>query len=284
MGSDFYNLIIVFRDAYSLVVKYYPQLNIKSALCKKRHSIVRTIGTALPLKPVSRMWFFCVNSQSGVVSSMFLGAPYDDLKDHFSDSRFLYCQSTPRKSQESQSVPKKSQEVNTCNTKLEEIECELARLRAQVAQILSVQAVACPENKSTVEPSMLPPTPPPPPPPPPPLPPPPQPPASISAACTPIKKISNASSASEKNRKKGGNLDDVLRELLTGPPKLRKIKRSPGGRPLRSPRLHDDPAQILADVLKRRFAAIHYINEPEKDECSDHSFNSTASDYAIAAT
>lgn len=279
MWSDFYNLLIVVRDAYSLVVKYYPQLNIKSALCRKRPSIVRTIGTALPLKPVSRTWFFYVNSQAGVVSSMFLGAPYDDLKDHFSDSRFVHCQSTPRKFQESQSVPKKSQEVNTCNTKLEEIECELARLRAQVAQILSVQAAGLPENKNTVEPCIVPP---PPPPPPPPLPP--QPLASISAACTLIKKVPDASSASEKYRSKGGNLDNVLRELLTGPPKLRKIKRSPGGRPLRSPRLHNDPAQILTDVLKRRFAAIHYRNEIEKDECSDHSFNSTASDYAIAAT
>lgn len=60
--------------------------------------------------------------------------------------------------------------------------------------------------------------------------------------------------------------------------------RSPGGRPFRSPRLHDEPAKVLADVLKRRFAAIHYKNDSDKDECSDHSFNSTASDYAIAAT
>lgn len=55
--------------------------------------------------------------------------------------RFVHCQSTPKKSLANQPVPKKNEEVNACNTKINEIECELARLRAQVAQILSLQTV-----------------------------------------------------------------------------------------------------------------------------------------------
>ncbi|XP_071836277.1 mitochondrial fission regulator 1-like [Apostichopus japonicus] len=157
--------------------------------------------------------------------------------------------------------------------KINALEDELAKLRLQIANIVTQQS-----STNTVH-QLLPlqalcsstplgsPAPPPPPPPPPP-------PTTVS------KKMKSVSEIIRENKMKNGrkvpaltdpgrsgpvDMTEVLKGL--GTVKLKKIARSPGGTPVRqTPKIteHTDPAAIIARALKQKFAKVK-CSSPDKE-------------------
>lgn len=158
--------------------------------------------------------------------------------------------------------------------KISALEDELAKLRLQIASIVSQTTV--PASISTpILPALCTstpvcsPAPPPPPPPPPPL--------------MQAKKMKTVSEIIAENKSKSGrggssssthakpggiDMSEVLKGL--GTVKLRKIARSPGGTPVRQvPKSIDnsDPATIIARALKKKFAHTQ-SGSPDKENIS----------------
>ncbi|XP_072045780.1 mitochondrial fission regulator 2-like isoform X2 [Amphiura filiformis] len=184
--------------------------------------------------------------------------------------------------------------------KIDALEAELMNLRAQIAMIVTVQQnqpTGARYAMATPPPPPIPfvlspetPVPPPPPappmmggpPPPPPMmgappPPPPPPPPMFSLTSKPTisvaeqirrNKVKNGSSCGSKAPTKGGvpNMADVLRGL--GTVKLKSVARSPGGTPIRQPPkacISNDPAALIAQALKRKFARQRAEESPDKE-------------------
>lgn len=178
--------------------------------------------------------------------------------------------------------------------KIEGLEAELANLRAQIAMIVTVQnqqqsAGAYCATPPPPPPNFGSPAPPPPPPPmmgggPPPPPPPPPPPAPTAskpgisvAEQIRMNKAKNGGSSSASQSSTNGklpNMADVLKGL--GTVKLKSVARSPGGTPIRQkPRpceMSYDPAALIAQALKRKFARQRAEDSPDKENAYSRGF------------
>ncbi|XP_052777557.1 mitochondrial fission regulator 2-like [Mya arenaria] len=180
--------------------------------------------------------------------------------------------------------------------KINALEDELATLRSQIAGLIKDQELSkfAPIPFPTTDifggppvPPSLPPPPPPPPCPPPPPPPPPANPSGKGFFKTPkagktlaemLKENREQLAAAETGNgaKSGGppSMADVLKGL--GTVKLKAIQRSPGGTPLRSdkPKLrdHQDPASLITEALKRKFASrmLYSPRSPDTDKENDY--------------
>jgi len=138
--------------------------------------------------------------------------------------------------------------------KINQLEDELAKLRAQIAMIVSGSAPLAPPSQpapiAVVPPIILQAPPPPPPPPPPPAP---------SNNIAPVIKINKTAVKQTKKvdeEESAPNLSDVLRGLSSV--KLKSVpNRSPGGTPMKaiksSKAESNDPADIIARALKEKF-------------------------------
>uniref|UniRef100_UPI00358EE621 mitochondrial fission regulator 1-like isoform X2 n=1 Tax=Myxine glutinosa TaxID=7769 RepID=UPI00358EE621 len=134
------------------------------------------------------------------------------------------------------------------------LEAELALMRAQIAQLVTLQQLG-------PLPSSLPPPPPPLPPPPPPLPPPSLPFQNDSVIDVIRQRQANKTSSSQSNvmtrapTEKFMNMMEVLKDM--DKVKLRAVQRSPGGTPMRckpaTPHT-DDPVALITSALRRKFS------------------------------
>ncbi|KAK1806536.1 hypothetical protein P4O66_005054, partial [Electrophorus voltai] len=149
--------------------------------------------------------------------------------------------------------------------KISILENELAKLRAQIAQIVQTQELSTQSAglTSALAPGSLP-VPPPPPPPPPPLPPPgPRLQRSVSAIdiikerrC---KKVGQQTVESEPRQPEIPSMLDVLKDM--GKVKLRSIKNRPKeGHPKPKTSEPTDAATLIAEALKRKFAHRYRAN------------------------
>ncbi|XP_038047401.1 mitochondrial fission regulator 2-like [Patiria miniata] len=168
----------------------------------------------------------------------------------------------------------------TALAKIGQLEDELSKLRAQIAQIVTIQSQLPLPGAMQATPVPPPPQPSggPPPPPcggPPPPPPPPPPPVASSTQC-----ISVAEQIKKNRAKKGkdvssssvvdGSKPDMAEVLKgIGSVKLRTVARSPGGTPIRQkprPATANDAAALIAQALKRKFARQRAEDSPDNKE------------------
>ncbi|XP_041108399.1 mitochondrial fission regulator 2 [Polyodon spathula] len=298
-------------------------------LCGQYRSIVRMIGTNLPLSPCPRVCFQKIpdlhaqhSTASTPVSRPFVPSFADvlwvaDNKDETCVSlrnvispcrgeRRTNCTPVPPEhiSMLSQSVKRvvekkgNSQSTNACALKkITALEDELSRLRAQIAMIVTTQdqgysmpQLGFMQPPGTPGMSLLPvltstpsctPAPPPPPsplPPPPPstpLPPPSCRTAQVSAGDL-IRQRHATNRSRQCNRDKVSVSDsipsmlDVLKEM--NKVRLRAVERSPGGTPVMKKDKKQvslsDPAALIADALKRKFAHRHKEDSFDKENRS----------------
>ncbi|MGH0141978.1 UNVERIFIED_CONTAM: hypothetical protein FKN15_040851 [Acipenser sinensis] len=189
-----------------------------------------------------------------------------------------------------------SQTTNTCALKkITALEDELSRLRAQIAMIVTTQDQGSSMSQSgfmqppgtpgmsllpmlTSTPSSTPAPPPPPPPPPPPstsLPPP----SCITAQVSAIDLIRQRRATNTSGQCNRDNVSipdspvpsmlDVLKEM--NKVRLRAVERSPGGTPVMKDKKRvslSDPAALIADALKRKFAHRHKEDSFDKENRS----------------
>ncbi|XP_016113176.1 mitochondrial fission regulator 2-like [Sinocyclocheilus grahami] len=173
--------------------------------------------------------------------------------------------------------------------KISALEEELQRLRAQIAMIVTAPAgpSVFPANPGTPCSTPLPVPvltstpvcPPPPPPPPPPLPPP------ATGSCVEVSVSDVIRQRQAAKREKVAQCDPSVCTALAALPsmlevlkdlnqvKLRSVERSPGGTPVRRRRsksvaCSSDPAALIAEALKRKFAHKHRNDSFGKENCS----------------
>ncbi|XP_014667253.1 PREDICTED: mitochondrial fission regulator 1-like isoform X2 [Priapulus caudatus] len=164
----------------------------------------------------------------------------------------------------------------TAMTKISALEDELVTLRQQIALILTTQNAphtpcaplptpVTPADQQTCFPMPTPP----PPPPPAPIAPPPPPPLGLSTNTLVQDLIKQRKGANQSKSPvkmiKTINMSEVLQGL--GTVKLRQIKRSPGGTPVRKdplPCITQDPTMLIAQALKKKFAHC-YVWSPDKE-------------------
>ncbi|KAK7906841.1 hypothetical protein WMY93_015453 [Mugilogobius chulae] len=281
-------------------------------LCGQYRSIVRMIGTNLPLQPLPRVHFqipLIANKPHMEISVDIPTIPsfadilwvcedegnsstrtrnYLSLNKHNIVYKNINRTQRPisHQNQRAFSSLKPAPEPDALK-KISALETELLKLRAQIAMIVT----APPASDLDCTPMMSPPSPPaltstplrpaaPQPPPPPP------PPPSCPSISAPVQSISELIKARKQNNNKNPSKaqDNAVTEER-GPPsmldvlkdlnqvKLRCVQRSPGGTPVRKRRsrggaaLHNDPAALIAEALKKKFAG-HYLNNSSDKENS----------------
>lgn len=280
-------------------------------LCGQYRSIVRMIGTNLPLEPMPRVHFqipFSCHKPNSYVD----GTMDTPTIPSFADILWVIEDEGDNSARTRNHLPPKKHSTGTVNrnmvrvpgpsrhqtqrgftsmkpapapdtlNKITALEAELLKLRAQIAMIVTVP----PTTDLTKCAHMMSPPPPPtltstpvraaaPPPPPPPLPHP----CSSSTTQTqsvseliktrrnnPDKKPQGAVGSEEKGIP---SMLDVLKNL--NQVKLRSVQRSPGGTPFRKHHskggsaLHNDPAALIAEALKRKFAQHRHNNSSDKE-------------------
>ncbi|XP_047143454.1 mitochondrial fission regulator 2 isoform X1 [Hydra vulgaris] len=257
-----------------------------------QRSVVRYIGSNVPLKPSKRAYYqLFEHSRRTIINSAstFFITNLDHVRQHvdqvkhhvvptladigqlvWDDINVFVNDEDDTSSDEEvnfKDAPSKPAISNEDPNKLSALEDELAKLRAQIAAIVSNRNVPNPAAPSAqiavVQPtSMLPP----PPPPPPPLPifkn------ANASAVCMPSIKVVN-----EENK---SSMNDVLKGLSNVKLKNSNICRSPGGTPLKkNDRLEDlsNPADIIAKALREKFQNSNMYRSPDGE-------NSSLSDFS----
>ncbi|XP_034006736.1 mitochondrial fission regulator 1 [Trematomus bernacchii] len=273
-------------------------------------SIVRRIASSLPFKPCPRVHFqlYPYNEDAGILIGGSRPSGLASLadvgwldRDEEDEEEFIgrprsavpaglvfRARETHRQRSLSrqmslpslhQGPPDPQGQTNTsdeANQKISALETELAKLRAQIAQIVLFQEKSTQPAATTGIPPPPPPPcgtlpPPPPPPPPPPLPPPP---SSLQRTFSAIDLIKQ-----RRGMKTEGHTDldsrpaevpsmlDVLKDI--GKVKLRSVKSRPGegdskmksSEPL-------DAASLIAEALKRKFAH-RYRNDSESEDKED---------------
>lgn len=291
-----------------------------SQLCGQYRSIVRMIGSNLPLTPPPRVRFQVpllayrpygyvdVTVETPAIPS-FADVMWvlEDEGDSFAKTRnhlpprkqstvnkeaAMYRGPPLSKAQRGGRGARKTMDPDAL-TKITALESELLKLRAQIAMIVT----AAPASGSSglqnglssplMSPSPLTSTPRcaalPPPPPPPPLPPPPP---CSSAETQSVTELIRQRRKNEKDLEKGQiklqdsdiiggsenkgipTMLDVLKDL--NQVKLRSVKRSPGGTPVKRRRskggtaILSDPAALIAEALKRKFS--HYRHNASSDK------------------
>ncbi|XP_042359579.1 mitochondrial fission regulator 2 [Plectropomus leopardus] len=310
-------------DVLRIVLEYFgvpPDMLVPvwdSQLCGQYRSIVRMIGTNLPLTPTPRVHFqipLLTHRPHGYVDDA-VETPsipsfadvmwvFEDEGESFAKTRNHLppkTQSTVNRNMVRYQGPRPQSHVQRGGgaarqttdpealKKITALESELLKLRAQIAMIVTAApASGLTESQNTPgTPLMSPPPlpaltstprcaapPPPPPPPPPPLPPP------CPASST---ETSSVFELIRQRRKKEKDQDlpqdskvkglpsmlDVLKDL--NQVKLRSVKRSPGGTPVRKRRskggaaLLNDPAALIAEALKRKFAQHRHNSSSDKE-------------------
>ncbi|XP_014247853.1 mitochondrial fission regulator 2-like [Cimex lectularius] len=202
-----------------------PQRKIRS-----RRSLIRIIGTNLPLPKAPRV---CFNFATWRQNTL----PEDDI---------------PVKVEDNTLQQRKDPEEQKSIKKLEE---ELELLKTQVALILENQnkLTNISKNNEKAKPVCQPP------PPPPPLP------TFLLNDKNPIV-LKSANRSSHSFEKKPAPIDAIITEMKNGFPKLKPIARSPGGRPLKPPSLlTNDPTDMLKEALKKRFNVSQYSDDSLSD-------------------
>ncbi|XP_066576588.1 mitochondrial fission regulator 1 [Amia ocellicauda] len=261
-------------------------------------SIVRRIATSLPLKPCPRVHVqihpyadSSVNTpkDNGIVASLADVAWIDEDDESFTRSelqpgfiftshqRRRFCQPLTRQTSlaalttEDPEPKSPSLENNEAIQKITVLENELAKLRAQIAQIVLIQ-----EQNTQIAGSGLAPIPaagappPPPPPPPPPLPPPP--PSQQPSALDLIKERRGRTASSQSLLDSGPkqpevpNMLDVLKDMTKV--KLRSVKKPEHGAAKVTSSDPMDAASLIAEALKRKFA-----HRYRSDSQSESDFN-----------
>ncbi|XP_028288805.1 mitochondrial fission regulator 1 [Parambassis ranga] len=266
-------------------------------------SIVRRIATSLPIKPCPRVHFqlypytedagILISSrrQKGLVASLADIAWLDkaEEEDDFGSSRSNIPLGLAFRAQQPQRIPlprRRSlpsmhqsaadpQGPTAANDeaiqKISALENELAKLRAQIAQIVlaqekSAQPGACTGTPPQPSGSM---PPPPPPPPPPPLPPP-----NLQRTFSAIDLIkerrgkrTDCQTVLDSKPAEIPNMLDVLKDM--NKVKLRSVKSRPvEGDAKEKPKEPADPAALIAEALKRKFAH-RYRHSSGQDDTED---------------
>ncbi|XP_053699571.1 mitochondrial fission regulator 2 [Synchiropus splendidus] len=292
-----------------------------SQLCGQYRSIVRMIGTNLPLTPMPRVHF-----QLPLLTGMLQGNDditvdkpaiptfadvlwvFEDEGDSCAKTRnylppkkqisvkkdALRCPKGPVNQTHRGRKPAKPKLGCEDIKKITALESELLKLQAQIAMIVTAAATSGLNVSQTLpaSPAMSPgpslspritstpraTAPPPPPPPPPPLPP------SFSFSTeTPLvteliqlrrKNLDKAQIKAEVSEKKGApSMLDILKDL--NQVKLKAVERSPGGTPVNRRRskgisaLQNDPAALIAEALKRKFALHRHNCSSDKENSID---------------
>ncbi|KAK2856321.1 hypothetical protein Q5P01_005056 [Channa striata] len=269
--------------------------------CGRYRSIVRMIGSNLPLTPTPRVHFqvpllnyrphayvdITVDTRA-IPSFADVLWVLEDEGDSFAKTRnhlppkgtvnrdvVRYSGPGPNQTQRGVRPVRQTAEPDALK-KITALENELLKLRAQIAMIVTAAPTSGTPVKSFPHPPALTSTPhcaPPLPPPPPPLPPPSKSPSNETLSVVELikqrkkneKDLDKAqlklqdSGLSRGLRDKGiPFMPDVLKDL--NKVKLRSVERSPGGKPVRrqcskgTAALLNDPAALIADALKRKFA------------------------------
>lgn len=253
-----------------------------------KRSIIREIGSRLPLKPCKRPYFELNLGRNEFTSQVIDGKPLSEML-MASLSDIAWITEDDNLTADADAIPDDKEFQEDCclenepkqllttglpaidNDRMENhsnndeamqkisaLEEELQRLRAQIAMMI----VAVPQNQvatpSTPAGAAVPPPPPPPPPP-----------TPSSTPLKPLSQIIRENKAKRLSLAPGTglnfaenstgcnlpNMTDVLKGL--GKVKLRSVERSPGGTPLRKaplPSDGNDPASIIAQALKKKFA------------------------------
>lgn len=289
-------------QALRMVLEYFgapPEMLVPvwdCELCGQYRSIVRMIGTNLPLQPTPRFHFQLplISHKSHGSLDVTVDTPTvpsfadvlwvcEDEGDSSTKNRNHLPQKKHRVSNENVRVQRptlpqtqrgfssmKSTPDSDALKKISALETELLKLRAQIALIVTTpQTPGAPMTSTPLRPS---------PPPPPPLPPPP----SCPSTSTSVQTVS-ALIKSRKQDKNPTKLQDCDRPEVRGVPsmldvlkdlnqvKLRTVQRSPGGTPVRKRRskggsaLHSDPAALIAEALKKKFAQNYHNNSSDKE-------------------
>ncbi|XP_077593399.1 mitochondrial fission regulator 2 [Stigmatopora nigra] len=291
-------------DLLRLVFDYFgvpPEMLVPvwdSPLCGCYRSIVRMMGSSLPLAPPPRVYiqvpliapwaqpYESVATETPVIPSFAdILWVLEDQGDPSTKSRLHLA---PRKAAGgAERQPKMERRAKTeldSLHKISALESELLKLRAQIAVIV---ATGLPESSrpTGTSPNPVPPlltstplrsTPPPPPPPPPPAPP--LPPSSFPpSVADPIRGRRRRQSGGERKAAIAAasqpSMLDVLKDLNRV--QLRAVERSPGGTPVRRRRSGvgeaDDPVSLIAQALKRKFARHAHDSSSDKENSVDSS-------------
>ncbi|XP_029352669.1 mitochondrial fission regulator 2 [Echeneis naucrates] len=318
-------------DVLRMVLEYFgvaPDMLVPvwdSQLCGQYRSIVRMIGSNLPLTPTPRVHFqipLLTYRPHGYVD-ITVDTPaipsfadilwvFDDEGESFAKTR----NHLPPKKQSKvhQDVvrypslasnkalrggrPTRQKTDPDALKKITALESELLKLRAQIAMIVTTSpASGLTECQNTPGTPMMSPQPPPAltstpcsaaPPPPPPPPPPPLPPcpgsstktlSAIELIAQRRKKEKDFDNGQLKSQDSGSvnkgmpSMLEVLKDL--NQVKLRSVERSPGGTPVMKRRsrggaaLLNDPAALIAEALKRKFAHHRHNNSSDKENSVD---------------
>lgn len=301
------------RRSSPLNKKDYPSTISKRGRCiGQNRSVVRYIGSNIPIAPTKRAYFELLdNSRRAFISSAsnFLSANLDHVRQHVDQVKYrvvptladigqlvwddlkVFDEDEDEEIDEDagengggeEEVDENDQLEITKNpaekkkksskgepqdgTKITELEDELAKLRAQIAMIVSAsqapQAAPMPQQPTPI--AIVPPimsVPPPPPPPPP----------SVFNPKIEIKKVAKKEPVEEESVP---NLSDVLKGLSSV--KLKSVpNRSPGGTPMRNKsnnKESNDPADIIARALREKFRNSRTCYDSPETDSSPSSFS-----------
>lgn len=281
-----------------MVLEYFgapPEMLVPVWNCElygQYRSIVRMIGTNLPLEPTPRVHFQipfisqridCAADTATVPSFADVLWVCEDEGDSSTKTRNhlphkKHHEANKRQkplappSQKVFSSIKSTPDLDALK-KISALENELLKLRAQIALIVTTPQTpdreSAPMTSTPLRPS---------PPPPPPLPPPPP----CHSTSSPVQSVSELIK-SRKREKNGTKPPDSVGPEVKGVPsmldvlkdlnqvKLRTVQRSPGGTPVRKRRskggsaLHSDPAALIAEALKKKFAQHYHNNSSDKE-------------------
>ncbi|KAM9338858.1 mitochondrial fission regulator 2 [Symphorus nematophorus] len=292
-----------------------------SQLCGQYRSIVRMIGTNLPLAPTPRVHFQVplLSYKSHGYVDIAVDSPavpsfadvlwvFEDEGDNFAKTRnhlppkkrntvnrdvVRYPGLALNQAQKGGRSVRQTTDPDALK-KISALESELLKLRAQIAMIVTTAPTSglIESRNAPGTPLMSPPPPPaltstprsaaPPPPPPPP-----PPPCPSSSTETSVLELIRQRRKDERDPNTGQlkhqdsglgrgsevkgipSMLDVLKDL--NQVKLRSVERSPGGTPVRRRRskggtaLLSDPAALIAEALKRKFAQHRHNNSSDKE-------------------
>ncbi|XP_072897629.1 mitochondrial fission regulator 1-like [Hemitrygon akajei] len=244
-------------------------------------SIIRRIGTNLPLKPCPRVHFQILHSprevaqnsseaQNGEVASLAdVGWIVGEQVDSFAKLRPIHRQASLPSMRDFKAEPGTSTVAgDAALEKINVLENELAKLRQQIAMIVMVQEQ---NSLSAVIPDAAPHCVPPLPPPPPPLPPPPPFQRSVSAIDL-IKERRGKKADNEQKicnpKHQMPNMLEVLKDI--NKVKLRSVKRPVDDLKPKPDQCAENPAALIAAALKRKFA-YRYNCDSSDENCSSNS-------------
>lgn len=278
MGDDHSRILGLLRSVVAFIGQRFHSLKYRTHPRKNSRSIVRRIGTWLPLPPAPR-FYINIPSDSILFDATQYGSFYeDDYLPEMHKEQSSLCLSFAHLStpQMTSSTPENHR------IKIHNLEKELTDLKHQVAQILETMPTSDYGSMVSVwlgnQPHLTPSpesTPPERPPTPPPLPPPPK-----HYQSTPVnpgkgkRRCLELETSKDDQKSPAAMLGDVLKQLSTERPQLRHVKRSPGGsNPEKTPKVLD-PSDVLAKILRKRFQAFHM--DPSDTDDTEDSFHNTA--------